>query len=189
MPCVDALPEPKIPMSIQLLKNTLPQLGNVTWIGIRPERRAALVTAEAIEAITDRGLAGDHYNGKPGAQRQVSLIQAEHIEAIASFMELDPIDPGLLRRNIVVQGINLLALRERRFAIGDAILEGTVLCHPCSRMEENLGAGGYNAMRGHGGLCARVLQGGAIRVGSQVQLLPDGDVVDGDAEDPTDEEL
>jgi MOSC domain-containing protein YiiM len=70
-----------------------------------------------------------------------------------------------------VRGINLLALKNKTFSIGDAMFEMTGLCHPCSRMEEALGAGGYNAMRGHGGITARVLQEGLIRVGDAVQMV------------------
>ena len=83
----------------------------------------------------------------------------------------EPIDPALLRRNIVVSGINLTSLRKQQFQIGEAILEGTGDCAPCSRMEENLGPGGYNAMRGHGGLTARVIQGGAVKKGDRVSLV------------------
>ena len=77
-----------------------------------------------------------------------------------------------MRRNIVVSGINLLALRERRVAVGSAILEVTGECHPCSRMEEILGAGGYNAVRGQGGVTARVVQAGKIQVGDAITRLP-----------------
>ena len=76
----------------------------------------------------------------------------------------------LTRRNIVVSGINLLALAKRRFRIGEVVLETTGPCEPCSRMEENLGPGGYNAMRGHGGITARVAKGGTISVGDAVAL-------------------
>jgi MOSC domain-containing protein YiiM len=74
----------------------------------------------------------------------------------------------LVRRNLVVSGINLFALREQRFATGTALFEGAGPCEPCSRMEMNLGAGGYNAMRGHGGIIARVLEGGVIRLDEAV---------------------
>jgi MOSC domain-containing protein YiiM len=67
-----------------------------------------------------------------------------------------------------VKGINLLSLKEKQFRIGDAVLEYSGECHPCSRMEENLGPGGYNAMRGHGGITAKVIEGGTIREGDDI---------------------
>ena len=75
-----------------------------------------------------------------------------------------------MRRNIVVSGINLQSLKEHQFKIGDATLYGTGNCPPCSRMEENLGPGGYCAMRGHGGITAFVVQTGTIRLGDHVKL-------------------
>ncbi len=151
--------------------NTLPQVGRIEWIGIRPAPRAELTSVEQVEATTESGLIGDHYKGKSG-KRQVTLIQQEHLEAAAKLLGKDqPLDPALARRNIVVRGINLQAFRGRQFIIGDeVILEMTDNCAPCSRMEENFGPGGYNAMRGHGGICARVLQSGTIRLGAAVRL-------------------
>ena len=66
-----------------------------------------------------------------------------------------------------------MALKGRRFRIGEALFEGTQPCDPCSRMEEALGPGGYNAMRGHGGLCARVLRDGVISVGDELVAIAD----------------
>jgi MOSC domain-containing protein YiiM len=152
------------------LMDTLPQTGRVSWLGVRPARRAPLQPIPEVEAITDRGLAGDHYQGKPGSKRQVTLVQAEHLAAVASFLQLPDLDPSLIRRNVVVAGINLLALKDKKFWVGEVLLEYTGPCHPCSRMEENLGPGGYNAMRGHGGITARILQGGVIRLGDLVRL-------------------
>jgi MOSC domain-containing protein YiiM len=80
------------------------------------------------------------------------------------------IDAGLTRRNIVVRGINLITLKGKRFRLGKALLEYSGECHPCSRMEENLGEGGYNAMRGHGGITARIIESGLIRNGDAVVI-------------------
>ncbi len=71
----------------------------------------------------------------------------------------------------MVSGINLRALKDRRFQVGEAVLEATDDCHPCSRMEAILGPGGYNAVRGHGGITARVVEGGAVRIGDAVTAL------------------
>ena len=71
------------------------------------------------------------------------------------------ISPDMLRRNLVVSGINITALKYRQFQIGDAVFEATVACHPCGRMEKVLGQGGFAAMIGHGGLCAKIVKGGA----------------------------
>jgi MOSC domain-containing protein YiiM len=99
----------------------------------------------------------------------VTLIAVESLAAIASFLGVDAIDPMVLRRNIVTSGINLMALKDRRFRIGSAVLETSGDCAPCSRMEETLGPGGYNAVRGHGGICARVVESGEVKVGDVVE--------------------
>lgn len=156
--------------NMQELINTLPQVGRIDWIGIRPADRAPLETVTEVAVTLENGLSGDHYSGK-NKKRQVTLIQAEHLAGVASILGRESIDPGLTRRNIVVSGINLLALLDRRFRIGEVVLETTGHCHPCSRMEENLGAGGYNAMRGHGGITARVIQGGIVRQGDEVRIF------------------
>ena len=148
----------------------LPQTGRVEWIGVREKKRQPLIVLQSVKAVVGGGLEGDRYAGRSG-KREVTLIQAEHIVAVASMLHKDSVDPQLLRRNIVVSGVNLLALKGKRFRIGEAVLEMTGLCHPCSRMEENLGAGGYNAMRGHGGINARVLESGIIRLGDEVAAV------------------
>jgi MOSC domain-containing protein YiiM len=155
---------------LQKLMDTMPQHGKVTWLGIRPKRRAPLQSLQQVEAITLRGLNGDHFSGSATSKRQVTLIQQEHLDLIASVMQLPDLTPAMLRRNIVVSGINLLALKDRRFWVGDVLLEYTGECHPCSRMEEILGHGGYNAVRGHGGITARIVQGGLINVGDSVSV-------------------
>jgi len=156
---------PDKPTIKQLIKN-LPQQGKVEWISVRPEKRKALAVLEKVK-VTGLGLEGDHYAGRSG-NRGVTLIQAEHVSAIASLLHQDKVDPRDLRRNIIVSGINLLALKDREFKIGTAVLKMTGLCHPCSRMEEAFGKGGYNAVKGHGGINARVIMPGEIRLQDSV---------------------
>ena len=147
--------------------------GRLEWIGLRRERRGEVVVVDSAQAEAGRGLTGDRRTaGRAGSSRQVTLISREYIGQIAHFLQRETIDPALLRRNLVVSGINLSALRHQRFAIGGAQFEATALCHPCSRMEEVLGSGGVAAMLGHGGLCARVLRSGLIRVGDELIPLP-----------------
>lgn len=153
---------------LRVLMETFPRAGKLEWIGLRPARRAPLQSFNHVEVLADYGLVGDHKAQRAGGKRQVTLIQREHLNAVAALLSCDTVDPALLRRNLVVSGINLLALRDAQFEIGGVVFEGVGLCEPCSRMEEVLGTGGYNAMRGHGGILARVITGGVIRVGEAV---------------------
>ncbi len=146
--------------------------GKLCWIGLRTKRKGEIEIVESTNAIATLGLEGDRRcNGTPGSARQVTLISQEYIDQITHFMGKDSIAPELLRRNLVVSGINLYALRHQQFKIGDAIFEATAWCHPCSRMEQVLGDGAVAAMLGHGGLCAKILESGLIRVGDDVEKL------------------
>lgn len=144
------------------------QCGRLDWIGLAPARRAALVAVTEAVVRVGTGLDGDHHSPTGRGKRQVTLIQAEHLQVIGALLGRESVAPELLRRNLVISGINLLALKDRQFHIGEVLLEGTGQCHPCSRMEEAFGPGGYNAVRGHGGITARVLEGGTIRLGDAV---------------------
>ncbi len=157
-------------MTIKELINTMPQVGTVEWIGLRPKPKAPVEPVQQVLVTPENGLEGDHYS-KNGGKRQVTLLQAEHLEVMANMLKLEEIDPALMRRNILVLGINLQAFADRQFQIGEVVLEMTGGCHPCSRVEQNLVSGAYNAMRGHGGITAKVIQGGTIRVGDAVQLV------------------
>ena len=159
-----------------------PYAGRIEAIFLRPARRAAVELVQSVEAVPGRGLPGDRFaermrENESQRKREISLIQAEHLPVIAALCGRERVAPEQLRRNLLVSGINLLAMRSL-FAdtpliwrIGDEVrIQITGPCDPCSRMEEELGPGGYNAMRGHGGMTARLLQGGIIRVGDAVVL-------------------
>ena len=156
---------------IKDLFKIIPQKGNVEWIGVRAKKKENLLVVESVKVKKGTGLAGDHFNSTLSGKRQVTLIQLEHLNAISSILGVKIIDPKLTRRNIVVSGINLLSLKHQRFQIGSVILKTTGICATCIRMEENLGLGGYNAMRGHGGITATVIEEGEIKLGDIVELI------------------
>lgn len=158
-----------MPSTLEVLQRTLPQVGRLTWIGLRPARGEPMHPVSHAIATVNHGLEGDRFAGRPAARRQLTLIQHEHLAVLQSLLG-KPIEPALLRRNLVVAGLNVLALKGQRFWVGPVLLEGTQICAPCSKMETALGPGGFNAMRGHGGLCARVLSGGPLRLGDAVRL-------------------
>ena len=144
--------------------------GRLEWIGLSSVRLAAIEPVESATVQIGTGLDGDHHARSGRSKRQVTIIQSEHLTVVGQLLK-KAVEPGDVRRNLAVSGINVLALKNERFRIGEVVLEGTGACHPCSRMEQNLGTGGYNAMRGHGGITARVISGGEIRLGDEVVAL------------------
>ena len=168
---------------LRSLTRQFPRAGRVEAIYLRPGRDQVAISVPSAVALVDRGLQGDRSAAKPasrpgGGKRQVTLIQSEHVPLIGlwSQREVDAID---LRRNLVVSGVNLLAQhglfadQPLQVRIGpDVLIVITGPCDPCSKMETLLGRGGYNAMRGHGGTTARVIQGGTLSVGDAVVVEP-----------------
>lgn len=140
------------------------QPGYITWIGLRAIRRDGLRAVTQAE-ITPDGLEGDHSRA---GKRAVTLVQAEHLSAIGSYLGRGPVTPFEMRRNLVVCGLNLASLKGREVRVGSAVLEIAGICAPCSRMEEAFGPGGYAAVRGHGGWCAQVVRPGSVRIGASV---------------------
>lgn len=153
--------EAQRPLTLAELMSRHHDAGRVEWIGLRPARTEPMIAVAAVD-VTPSGLVGDRARKGP---RALTLIQAEHLPVIASLSGHDAIAPATLRRNIVVSGINLSALKGRNLQLGSAVIQLSVICAPCSRMERALGHGGYNAMRGHGGWCAEIIEAGSVALG------------------------
>ncbi len=154
--------------------------GVLDGVYLRPARDAPARAVSSTFALPGMGLEGDRAAARAsrlpgGSKRQVTLIQAEHLALLAEWLRRDEIDPTVLRRNLVVRGLNLVSARsplrtlQLFLRIGAEVrLELTGPCYPCSKMERELGPGAYNALRGHGGVTARVVDGGELRVGDRV---------------------
>ena len=169
------------PMGLRALTAEFPQPGRLDAIWVRSKRHGAMHALSEAQAEVGRGLLGDHRSASlrpdPARRtREITLIQAEHIPLVAQWVGMSQLAAGLLRRNLVISGLNLLSMRspfaDARLVWqlgGEVLLQITGPCDPCSRMETLLGKGGYNAMRGHGGLTAMLLRGGRLRVGDLLQ--------------------
>lgn len=164
--------------SLRDLTSQFAQKGRLDNIYLRPAKGVVCVNTHQAEAIVGLGIKGDRVSDFPsrqtnGSKRQVTLIQSEHLTVIEAFLK-KPINPILLRRNLLISGINLIATKSLfkdqliYVEIGDVILEVTGPCEPCSKMEVQFGEGAYNAIRGHGGVTARIIKGGVLNVGDPV---------------------
>jgi len=125
--------------------------------------RLAMRPLEEIEAVANRGLSGCAH-AQPGGLRQVLLMDLETLQEMQ-------LRPGDVKENITTRGFDVRCLRPgQRLRIGEALLEVTVPCEPCKRMEE-IRAGLKNELRGRRGMLCRVLEGGRIRTGDPILVL------------------
>ncbi len=166
---------------LRTLTTQFAQHGRLDAIYLRPGRNVPCLSVASTLAVAGQGLLGDRTLNTPsrnplGSNRQITLIQAEHIAVIAAFLN-KPVDAAWLRRNLLISGINLLAAKSlfkdqpMQLQIGEVVLALTGPCEPCSKMEAILGKGAYNAMRGHGGVNAHVVLGGELRLGDSVRCV------------------
>ena len=153
-------------------------------IHLAPQASAPMQSVAEARAVPGRGLEGDRYftglgfySSKPGyGGREVTLIEVETLEALANGavnaegqrlgIKLTAADS---RRNIATAGVPLSHLVDREFWVGAVRMQGTRLCEPCKHLEELTGSGVLGALIHRGGLRARILTEGTIRVGDIVR--------------------
>lgn len=148
--------------------------GTVISINIAPEAEAPMQSVNEVRAIPGQGLEGDRYFdhkgtfSKPQPDRELTLIEAEAIEALRSEFQ---VDYGLSasRRNIVTRGVPLNHLVEKEFWIGDVKARGLRLCEPCSHLQRLSHPKVLPGLVHRGGLRAQILTEGLIRVGEIVK--------------------
>ncbi len=149
--------------------------GVIRHIFISPDRGLPMLEVAAARVLAGRGIEGDRYAAGRGTfsrwegeGRAVSLIAIETVEQIEQALG-QPLWPGVLRRNIVTQGIDLSTLIGRRFTLGSVTLRGTRECTECKYLTRLTGiANLHNALRARAGLRADALTDGPIEKGDAV---------------------
>lgn len=153
--------------------------GEVVAIHVASGAGAPMHELSAAEAFAGEGLDGDRYREgigfysatptDPGA-RELTLIEAESLDAILSETGII-LDPAEHRRNITTRAIALDPLIGQRFRIGDVICEGVRSCPPCTHLEDVTGKKVMKPLIHRGGIRARIVEGGWIRVGDSIQQI------------------
>jgi MOSC domain-containing protein YiiM len=150
--------------------------GEVVAIFIARSGGRPVERVDEIEALENRGLAGDRFlegtSYWSGVDEcQVTLIALEALEEITTKTEVSVME-GQHRRNIVTRGVDLLKLRGSRFRVGDALLEFDRPRPPCRYIQSVSEPGMTKALgRNRGGICARVIEGGVIRPGDSIEVV------------------
>jgi len=150
---------------------TVAQLWTAPDAGEPMERR------ERVEAVADGGLRGDWYflgtgHYAPYDVCQVTLVSRESLEHVREAFDIDLFD-GRHRRNVVVEGVDVVDLLKTRFRIGDAVFEGTRRRPPCAHVEDVADEEGVaRALREErGGICADVIESGSVGVGDELAIV------------------
>jgi MOSC domain-containing protein YiiM len=147
--------------------------GTVEEIFVTTEGSAAMQSVEEIETVEGCGIKGDRYCEGTGFWTrygdvcQITLIQGEHLDEIED--QGLAIKSGQHRRNIVTRGVDLLALRGKRFKVGGVLLEFDRSRPPCRHVQDLSEKGMTRALKNRGGICAKVIQEGPIRPGDAIE--------------------
>ena len=150
--------------------------GVVQSIQIATRAKESLTPVGDVRAVAGKGLEGDRYctgegsfsTSSPGPKRQVTLIEAEALEALERDYGIS-VTAAASRRNITTRGIALNHLVGREFTVGEATLRGLKLCEPCNHLQRLTPPGTKRALVHRGGLNAEVIRGGTIRTGDEVR--------------------
>jgi MOSC domain-containing protein YiiM len=104
-------------------------MARVLNLFIAVQRREPMKAVDQVTAITDRGFEGC-IHGRPGSKRQILLVESEVLGELS-------LEPGIVRENITTTGMKASELKPgQRLLIGNAVLDVTARCEPCSRMDE-----------------------------------------------------
>jgi len=150
--------------------------GRLLAIFTAAQKRDDLHAVEEIEAVPGRGLRDDRYcrSGEPEAtgspSQEITLIESEALDYLKREHGIE-LAPSQSRRNLLTRGVALNDLVEKEFTVGDVLLRGIRLCHPCDHLEAMTYKGVKDGLTMRGGLRAEILRGGKLRPGAAIQTI------------------
>jgi MOSC domain-containing protein YiiM len=151
-----------------------------TLVGIYTASEAAkpLVPNTELQAIEGAGLEGDRYatatgtfSDRVGPDRQVTFVEREAVAAANDAAGIE-LGENETRRNLVTEGVPLDQLIGRTFRVGDVVFRGIKTCPPCAHLERLTRPGVRAALENRGGIRAEIVQGGTLRIGDEITVVP-----------------
>lgn len=131
----------------------------------QPPGEHPTIEVKEVECVAGKGLAGDRYfNYKDDYKGQVTFFSAEVFADVCNKLGVTDKSPGVTRRNVVTRGVNLNSLIGKTFAVQGVEFEGIAECTPCHWMNEAIAPGAEAALHARGGLRAKILTDGKLRV-------------------------
>lgn len=132
--------------------------------GLPPSEYPVLET-DAVFCVTGCGLKGDRFfQYKPDYKGQVTFFAMEVYDDVCQKLGTANRSPTALRRNIYTRGIDLNTLIGHTFVLQNVTFEGVEECRPCYWMDQAVAPGAEKFLKGRGGLRARILSDGFLRV-------------------------
>ena len=131
----------------------------------RPPGEHPTVEVKEVECVAGKGLFGDRFFGfKQNYKGQVTFFSQEVFDDVCQALGVSGISPGVTRRNVITSGVDLNSLVGKRFEIQGIEFEGVTECSPCHWMNDAIAPGAEAALHSRGGLRARILTDGKLRV-------------------------
>jgi MOSC domain-containing protein YiiM len=126
-----------------------------------------IVECAEIHCVAGRGIVGDRFfDHKENYKGQITFFASEVFGDVCRELGVSGQSPGVLRRNVITVGVDLNSLIGEEFVLQGVRFAGVEECRPCFWMDQALAPGAESALRGRGGLRARILVGGTLRIGT-----------------------
>jgi MOSC domain-containing protein YiiM len=138
----------------------------------RPDADTAALPVERreqVEVRADLGIVGDRYSGRPAHRdASVTVLAVESLEELAAELGSGPWDPLAARRNVVLRGAEVEALRGQPFSLDGVLLAGGRPANPCAWLDLALVPGAHRGLRGRAGIRCAARGDGVLRLGPAV---------------------